>query len=65
MLISAQASLSCRIQQLLLASFPEVEVPAVEGEEEVLALCALLHAQLLPEEEEMKKIPEFCPTYQW
>ncbi|XP_040025776.2 uncharacterized protein aftphb isoform X2 [Gasterosteus aculeatus] len=62
---SCQASLSCRIQQLLLASFPEVEVPAVEGEEEVLALCALLHAQLLPEEEEMKKIPEFCPTYQW
>ncbi|XP_037320925.2 uncharacterized protein aftphb isoform X2 [Pungitius pungitius] len=63
-----QASLSCRVHQLLLDSFPEVNVPAVVGEEEVLALCALLHAQLLPEEEEEEeeeKIPEFCPTSQW
>ncbi|KAL6102227.1 aftph [Pungitius sinensis] len=59
-----QASLSCRVHQLLLDSFPEVDVPAVVGEEEVLALCALLHAQLLPVEEE-EKIPEFCPTSQW
>ncbi|XP_045926069.1 aftiphilin isoform X1 [Micropterus dolomieu] len=59
---SSQASLSCRVQQLLLASFPEIEVPAVEGEEEVLSLGALLHAQHLPESEE---IPELCPPSQW
>ncbi|XP_074503207.1 uncharacterized protein LOC141774441 [Sebastes fasciatus] len=62
---SCKASLSCRVQQLLLASFPEVEVPAVEGEEEeVLSLGALLHARHLPEseeeeeEEEDEEIPE-------
>ncbi|KAK1905120.1 Aftiphilin [Dissostichus eleginoides] len=38
---SCQASLSCRVQQLLVAHFPEVEVPAVESEEEVLSLDAL------------------------
>ncbi|XP_068566471.1 aftiphilin [Cebidichthys violaceus] len=66
---SCQTSLSCRVQQLLLASFPEVEVPAVEGEEEVLSLNALLHGRLLPkseeEEEEEEEIPELCPRSQW
>ncbi|XP_047460006.1 aftiphilin [Mugil cephalus] len=49
---SCQASLSCRVQQLLLATFPEVEVPAVEGEEELLSLCALLQPCHLPETKE-------------
>ncbi|XP_070697403.1 aftiphilin [Pempheris klunzingeri] len=63
---SCQVSLSCRVQQLLMASFPEVEVPAVEGEEEVLSLCALLHARRLPEsEEEEEEIPEQCPRSYW
>ncbi|XP_044069535.1 aftiphilin isoform X2 [Siniperca chuatsi] len=61
---SCQASFSCRVQQLLLASFPEVEVLAVEGEEEVLSLGALLHAQHLPERDE-EEIPELCPQSQW
>ncbi|KAI3363423.1 hypothetical protein L3Q82_012039 [Scortum barcoo] len=61
---SCQASLSCRVQQLLLASFPEVEVPAVEGEEEVLSLGGLLNVQHLPESEEEER-PELCPTSQW
>ncbi|XP_078128554.1 uncharacterized protein aftphb [Sander vitreus] len=60
---SCQVSLSCRVQQLLLASFPEVDVPAVEGGEEVLSLGALLHARHLPESEE--EIPELCPRSQW
>ncbi|XP_035518836.1 aftiphilin [Morone saxatilis] len=62
---SCQASLSCRVQQLLLASFPEGEVPAAEGEEEVLSLGALLHARHLPESEEEEEIPELCPGSQW
>ncbi|XP_035848326.1 aftiphilin isoform X2 [Sander lucioperca] len=61
---SCQVSLSCCVQQLLLASFPEVEVPAVEGGEEVLSLGALLHARHLPESEE-EEIPELCPRSQW
>ncbi|KAK9541188.1 hypothetical protein VZT92_001252 [Zoarces viviparus] len=77
---SCQASLSCRVQQLLMASFPEVEVPADEGEEEVLNLNALLHGRLLSEseeeeeeedeeeeeEEEEEEIPEhLSPRSQW
>ncbi|XP_029305454.1 aftiphilin [Cottoperca gobio] len=61
---SSQDSLSCRVQQLLLASFPQVEFSAVEGEEEVLSLGALLHAQHLPDSEE-EEIPELCPRSQW
>ncbi|XP_032397009.1 aftiphilin isoform X1 [Etheostoma spectabile] len=61
---SCQVSLSCRVQQLLLASFPEVEVSAVEDGEEVLSLGALLHARHLPESEEEEK-PETCPRSQW
>uniref|UniRef100_A0A3B5ABD5 Aftiphilin clathrin-binding box domain-containing protein n=1 Tax=Stegastes partitus TaxID=144197 RepID=A0A3B5ABD5_9TELE len=49
---SCQASLSCRVQQLLQASFPEVVVPVVEGEEELLGLSALLQTRHLPEREE-------------
>ncbi|XP_070772755.1 aftiphilin-like [Enoplosus armatus] len=63
---SCQVSLSCRVQQLLLASFLEVEVPAVEGEEEVLSLSALFHAQHLPESEgEEEETPELCPRFEW
>ncbi|XP_071336102.1 aftiphilin-like isoform X2 [Trachinotus anak] len=54
---SCQASLSCRVQQLLWASFPEIVVPAVEGEEKPLSLSALLHGRYLPEGEE-EKMPE-------
>ncbi|XP_040906258.1 aftiphilin [Toxotes jaculatrix] len=60
---SGQASLSCRVQQLLWASFPEVMVPAVEGEEETLSLGALLHTRHLPESEE-GKMPELSGA-QW
>ncbi|XP_019964593.2 aftiphilin-like isoform X1 [Paralichthys olivaceus] len=56
--------LSCRVQQILRVSFPEVVVPTVEGEEEeeeeeeeVLSLCAQLHIRHLPESEE-EKTPE-------
>ncbi|XP_023271468.1 aftiphilin [Seriola lalandi dorsalis] len=54
---SCQASLSCRIQQLLWASFPEVVVPTVEGEEKPLSLGALFHTRHLPEGEE-ERMPE-------
>uniref|UniRef100_UPI003AAC220A uncharacterized protein n=1 Tax=Centroberyx gerrardi TaxID=166262 RepID=UPI003AAC220A len=49
---SWQASLSCRVQKLLQASFPEVLVPAERGEEEVPSLTALLQAQHQPEDQE-------------
>ncbi|KAK5882752.1 hypothetical protein CesoFtcFv8_021305 [Champsocephalus esox] len=63
---SCQASLSCRVQQLLVAHFPEVEVPAVESEEQVLSLDALLQAQHLPESEEgEEEKPALCPRSQW
>ncbi|XP_070833236.1 aftiphilin isoform X2 [Chaetodon trifascialis] len=62
---SCQLSLSCRVQQLLVASFPEVEVPAAEGEEEVLSLGALLHPRHLPESEEEEEKPGLCPGSQW
>ncbi|XP_027133732.1 aftiphilin isoform X3 [Larimichthys crocea] len=68
---SGQVSLSCRVQQLLLLSFPEVEVPAVDGEEEkeeeeeVISLGALLHTQHLPESKEEEEMPEPCPRAQW
>ncbi|XP_062257342.1 aftiphilin-like isoform X1 [Platichthys flesus] len=54
---SCQVSLSCRVQQILCASFPEVVVPTLdsEEEEEVLSLCAHLHTRHLPESEEEKK----------
>ncbi|XP_020494688.2 aftiphilin isoform X3 [Labrus bergylta] len=58
---SCQKSLSGRVQQLLLASFPEMEVPAVEGEVEVLGLGALLHS---PESEEEETQPH-CSRSQW
>ncbi|MEQ2298651.1 hypothetical protein AMECASPLE_007511 [Ameca splendens] len=51
-----QASLSCHVQQLLQSSFPEIQVPAVEGEEDLPNLGALLHTQDSPEAEE--DIPE-------
>ncbi|XP_035028708.2 aftiphilin isoform X2 [Hippoglossus stenolepis] len=54
---SCQVSLSCRVQQILCAIFPEVVVPTVEGEEEeeeVLSLCSHLHTRHLPESEEEK-----------
>lgn len=63
---SGQASLSCRVQQLLLATFPEVEVPAVEAEEEeVVNLSVLLNARQLPESEEEEEKPEVGPTSPW
>uniref|UniRef100_A0A1A7YEE7 Aftiphilin a n=1 Tax=Iconisemion striatum TaxID=60296 RepID=A0A1A7YEE7_9TELE len=49
-----EASLSGRVQQLLQSSFPEVLVPDVEGEEELLNLGALLTTQHLSEHEEDK-----------
>uniref|UniRef100_A0A3Q3K967 Aftiphilin clathrin-binding box domain-containing protein n=1 Tax=Monopterus albus TaxID=43700 RepID=A0A3Q3K967_MONAL len=52
---SSQASLSCCVQQLLRASFPEAVVPAVDGEEELFSLGALLHGRHLPESEEEEK----------
>ncbi|MEQ2163979.1 hypothetical protein GOODEAATRI_001806 [Goodea atripinnis] len=45
-----------RCQQLLQSSFPEIQVPAVEGEEDLPNLGALLHTQDSPEAEE--EIPE-------
>ncbi|GAA6227559.1 aftiphilin [Lates japonicus] len=60
---SCQVSLSCRVQQLLWASFPEVVVPAVDGEEEVLSLGALLHTRH-PTESEEEKMPELSGA-QW
>uniref|UniRef100_A0A3Q2QIR2 Aftiphilin n=1 Tax=Fundulus heteroclitus TaxID=8078 RepID=A0A3Q2QIR2_FUNHE len=51
-----QASLFCHVQQLLRSSFPEVRLPAVEGEEDLPNLGALLHSQPSPETEE--DIPE-------
>ncbi|XP_034538536.1 aftiphilin isoform X2 [Notolabrus celidotus] len=56
---SCQASLSGRVQQLLLSSFPEVGVPAVEGVEEVLSLSTLLPDQHLSERDD-KEVPELC-----
>ncbi|XP_054886021.1 aftiphilin [Poeciliopsis prolifica] len=53
---SCQESLSCHVQRLLQSSFPEVCVPAVEGEEDLPNLGALLHIQQLPETDE--EIPE-------
>ncbi|XP_014901038.1 uncharacterized protein aftphb isoform X1 [Poecilia latipinna] len=53
---SCQDSLSCHVQRLLQSSFPEVCVPAVEGEEDLSNLSALLHIQQPPETEE--KSPE-------
>ncbi|XP_027863755.1 aftiphilin isoform X1 [Xiphophorus couchianus] len=53
---SCQDSLSCHVQQLLQSSFPKVCVPAVEGEEDLSNLGALLHIQQPPETEE--EIPE-------
>ncbi|XP_039995092.1 aftiphilin-like [Xiphias gladius] len=54
---SCQESLSCRVQQLICASFPEVAVPAVDCEEVALSLGALLHTQHFPESGE-EKMPE-------
>ncbi|KAM3606762.1 uncharacterized protein V6R79_022870 [Siganus canaliculatus] len=67
---SCQASLSCRIQQLLLTSFPEVQIPAAESqteEMEVVGLGALLHGrhnERKEEEEEEEDGLEPCPTSQ-
>ncbi|CAK6960783.1 aftiphilin isoform X1 [Scomber scombrus] len=64
---SCQASLSCRVQQLLQASFPEVVVPAVEEEveeEEVSSLSALFQPRCFPENDE-EAIPDSCPRAQW
>nr|XP_046258666.1 aftiphilin isoform X2 [Scatophagus argus] len=60
---SCQATLSCRVQQLVLDSFPQVEVPDMEAEEDVVCLSALLHAGHLPEseKEEEEDMPEVCP----
>ncbi|KAM4729564.1 aftiphilin isoform 2-T4 [Anableps anableps] len=46
----------CQVLQLLQSSFPEIWVPAVEGEEDLPNLGALLHTQQPPETEE--EIPE-------
>ncbi|XP_060943284.1 aftiphilin-like [Limanda limanda] len=59
---SCQVSLSCRVQRILCASFPEVEGEEEEEEEEdeeeeVLSLCAHLHTRHLPQSEE-EKTPE-------
>ncbi|XP_036980442.1 aftiphilin isoform X3 [Acanthopagrus latus] len=63
---SCQASLSCRVQQLLLTTFPEVEIPAVEAEEEeVVNLSVLLNARQQPESEEEEEKPEVGPTSPW
>uniref|UniRef100_A0A1A8RCA1 Aftiphilin a n=1 Tax=Nothobranchius rachovii TaxID=451742 RepID=A0A1A8RCA1_9TELE len=51
---NCEASLSDRVQQLLQSSFPEVLVPAVEGDEDLLNLGALLTTQHLTEHEEDK-----------
>ncbi|XP_041866449.1 aftiphilin isoform X2 [Melanotaenia boesemani] len=50
---SCQATLSCHVQQLFQSSFPEVVVPAMEGEEELLFLSVLLQTQHFPESEEV------------
>lgn len=63
---SDQASLSCRVQRLLLDNFPEEEQPAEEVEEEVLSLGGLLHAHQLPESEEKgEEMQPLCPTPHW
>ncbi|KAM7385304.1 hypothetical protein PAMP_001392 [Pampus punctatissimus] len=78
---SCQASLSCRVQQLLQASFPEVGVPAVEGKQEQQQeeeeeeekemekeVVSSLGALLQPQhlpESDEEEIPELCPRAQW
>ncbi|XP_069000343.1 aftiphilin-like isoform X1 [Embiotoca jacksoni] len=60
---SCQASLSCRVQQVMQATFPELEVQAVEGEAELLlGLGALLQTRHLVESE--KTIPKLSGA-QW
>ncbi|XP_074532557.1 uncharacterized protein aftphb [Halichoeres trimaculatus] len=54
-----QASVSSRVQQLLLSSFPEVKVPSVDGVEQMHSLSALLHDEHLSEIEK-EEIPELC-----
>ncbi|XP_061601609.1 aftiphilin isoform X2 [Cololabis saira] len=49
---NCKVSLSCRVQQLLESSFPLVTVPAVEGEEGLLNLSALLQLQQPPKSEQ-------------
>lgn len=51
---SQMISLSCRVQQLLQASFPEDLVSDSEEDEDLLSLGALLQSQCLPESEEVK-----------
>ncbi|KAF3707994.1 Aftiphilin [Channa argus] len=60
---SCQPPLSCRIQQLLKASFPDRVVPAVDSEEKLLSLDTLLHTQHPPDSEKEEK-PE-CSSAQW
>ncbi|CAJ1066684.1 aftiphilin isoform X3 [Xyrichtys novacula] len=64
---SCQTSLCDRVQQLLLSSFPEVEVPAVDSVEEVLSLAALLHEQHHSEREEKEEGPrsQSIQTVMW
>ncbi|XP_058508390.1 aftiphilin-like isoform X2 [Solea solea] len=60
---SCQVLFSCRVQQLLWTTFPEVVVPAMEGEEEAQSLGALLLSRHLTESEE-EKMPELSSD-QW
>lgn len=48
--------MSCCFQQLLESSFPVVEVPAVEDEEELLNLSALLQLQPCESEEDVPDV---------
>lgn len=55
--LSDQDSLPCRVQEILQASFPKVVVPAVEDENELLGLSALLQAEHLSESGEEVPVP--------
>ncbi|KAM9364993.1 uncharacterized protein aftphb [Pholidichthys leucotaenia] len=58
---SCQASATCRVQQLLRLSFPEVLVPAAEGDEELQGLSALLQTPNPTEQEEA--MPELSSAH--
>ncbi|XP_029927309.1 aftiphilin isoform X2 [Myripristis murdjan] len=62
-----QASLSCRVQRLLQASFPEVVVQTVEDEEGVPSLSAVFQAQHRAEDrgEERPRQQQLCTRLQW
>ncbi|XP_005733767.1 aftiphilin isoform X4 [Pundamilia nyererei] len=61
---SSQDSLPCRVQEILQASFPKVVVPAVEDENELVGLSALLQAEHLSESGEEVPVPSSAQRIQ-